>query len=101
MSTTRRRKGREIQGTAAFLLAVCKGNFFVKLNDRGEPLSVPIPSVAAHLSYEEADALCQQIKARGYNGAVVCDVYGRMVDAAMLAQIAGEDAERARKFWGE
>ncbi len=97
---TRKRTGRTISGRAVFLLRINKEHFFVRLDNDGLPLGVAIPSVAAHMSYEEADVVCQQIKARGYMGAVVCDVMGRMVDVKALAAIANEDVERAQRFWG-
>jgi hypothetical protein len=99
MSQQRKRIGRVITGDAAYLLRISQDLFFVKLDGKGDPLGVAIPSVAAHLSYEEADGLCQQVKRKGYNGAVVCDIWGRMMDIKALEVARLPQEQRMNDFW--
>ena len=70
-------------------------NFFTRVRD-GQPYGTAYPSRAAHLSYEAADSLCQQLRERGYRSADVVDRYGQPVTAADLD---GVKPARPRPEW--
>jgi hypothetical protein len=53
------------------------------------------------MSYREADALCQHFRSMSYNGPVVVDIFGRMVDFEALAGERRAQDERIARFWGE
>lgn len=90
-----------IPDTDRFLVQLASGLYFLKTAGDGKPLGVRHLSVAAHLSYEQADGLCQQFRSMGYNGPVVVDIFGRMVDFDALAAERRAQDERIARFWGE
>jgi len=54
-----------------------------------------------HMSYVEADRLCQHFRSMGYNGPIVTDIYGRVIDGDALEAERRMQAERSQGIWGE
>lgn len=52
--------------------------FWVRNDPDGVPCNSPYPSVAAHLTYDEADEICQQLIQWGWK-AIVTNIYGEGV----------------------
>jgi len=100
MTQVRKRAGRIIDGDAAFLLRINRDLFFVKFDGKGDPLGVAIPSVAAHFSYKEADALCQQIKTKGYNGPW-SRIFGDAWQMLLLSKLHGSHRKTGSRNFGE
>jgi len=92
---------RVIEDTGRYLLQLSPGLYYLRTAGDGKPLGVRAPSVAAHMSYADADTLCQRFRSMGYQGPVVTDIFGRIVDGDALAAERKAKAERAAKFWGE
>ena len=92
---------RVIERGSRYLLQVADGMFYFRMSGEGRPLGVRAPSMAAHMSYAEADALCQKLRSEGYTGPVVTDIYGRVADVDTLAAERIAQAERVRRFWGD
>jgi hypothetical protein len=67
-----------------FLVRVDEAHFVVDLDGR-EVAGTDVPSCAKHLSYVEADRLCQALRKRRFK-AVVTDLTGRPVTAYQLKQ---------------
>lgn len=66
-----------------FLVRLDLEHFYIRTDGR-EIACTDVPSVAAHLSYTEADRLCQKLLRRGFPGAYVTDEIGRPVTLATL-----------------
>ena len=58
-------------------------NFYTKTVD-GQVYGTPYPSSAAHMNYQAADVLCQQLRKQGYRAAVVVNQFGQPVTATDL-----------------
>jgi hypothetical protein len=101
MGSRRNRPVRVIEDTNRYLLQLSPGLYYLRAAGDLKPLGVRAPSVAAHLSYEEADRLCQHFRSMGYQGPVVVDIYGRVIDGDALEAERRTLAERSAKFWGE
>jgi hypothetical protein len=81
---TKRYPVRAIEDSNRYLLQLAPGLYYVKTAGDGKPLGVRAPSVAQHMSYRDADALCQRFRGIGYEGPIVVDIYGSVVDADAL-----------------
>jgi hypothetical protein len=74
--------------------------YFVCLRD-GSIQDTPYPSVACHMTYDIADAVCQKIRARGYVDSVVCDQRGNPVIARDLEKARPISESQIKKFYDE
>ena len=101
MRKTNQRLVRVIEDTNRYLLQLSPGLFYFRTAGDGKPLGVAAPSVATHMSYKDADALCVRFRSMGYNGPVVTDIYGRLIDNDALESERRIQAEKSAKFWGE
>jgi hypothetical protein len=100
-NTNQRRPARVIEDTSIYLLQLSPGLFYFRTSGDGRPLGVAAPSVAEHMSYKDADRLCQQFRSLGYNGPVVTDIYGQLIDNDALESERRIQAEKSAKFWGD
>jgi|GEM_PF-4051096 len=96
----KQRPVRVIEDSNCYLVRMDSRLFYLRTAGDGKPLCIGAPSAAAHLSYKEADQICTHFRSMGYEGPVVCDIYGQIVDNAALESERAEQAERSRKFWG-
>lgn len=96
----KQRPGRVISSDEMYLLRIDPDHLYSRDNDDGRPLGTRYPSVAAHMSYAEADALCQRLRAQGYRSAFVSDIRGDAVSIAALEAARVQQEERAARFWG-
>lgn len=99
--TSIRRPVRVIADSARYLVRIePTPTFFLRFDGDGRPRVVQAPSAAWHGSYVEADAICAQLREKGYIAGAT-DVFGRVVDYAALE--TEREAQRAREaqFWGE
>lgn len=99
--TNQRRPVRVIEDINMYLLQLSPGLYYLKTAGDGKPLGVRAPSIAHHMSYAEADAVCQRFRSMGYAGPVVVDIYGRLVDGDALEQERRIQDERSARFWGK
>ncbi len=60
-----------------FLILLSRG-FWTRTDADGTPYSVPEPSRATHLGYEQADQVCRELREQGYQ-AVVTNLWGQPV----------------------
>ena len=60
--------------------------FFQGWDARRRPLAIAAPSLALHMSYRDADQLCQFLKARRYDVGVT-DVYGRYATLGIIQEL--------------
>jgi hypothetical protein len=99
--TNQRRPVRVIEDANRYLLQLSPGLFYFRTAGDGKPLGVVAPSVATHMSYKDADTLCVKFRAMGYNGPIVTDIYGRLIDDDALEAERRIQAEKSAKFWGQ
>jgi len=99
--TNQRRPVRVIEDANMYLLQLAPGLFYFRTAGDGKPMDVAAPSVATHMSYKDADSLCVKFRAMGYNGPVVADIYGRLIDNEALGAERRIQAEKSAKFRGE
>jgi hypothetical protein len=61
------------------------GESFLSHWEEGQtPLWIGVPSTAIHFDYQDADAVCQELRAKGFKWCYVSDVYGLEADLDVI-----------------
>jgi hypothetical protein len=83
-----------------FIVQVEWRTYFAGLRD-GAIQDTPYPSVARHMPYDIADAICQKIRARGHLESLVCDHRGNPVIARDLEKAQPISESQIKQFYAE
>jgi hypothetical protein len=85
---------------ASYIVQVRRRVFFTVLRE-GDICDTPYPSEATHMTYDVADAVCQKIRSRGNDEAIVCDHRGAPVIASDLEKAQPISEFKVKQFYDD